>query len=220
MILDDTQKEIEKTFRTMENFSSSRQWIISEAKIIVGTCRASISASHSANAAIPGNEDKKLSEAQENAEKAAGLLRNLQQKIKREYGKTWRQDLNEYLKNSEQEVVEAFSLLSIIKKKKIPSKEIIFRIKKPGSYMKTKSTVKVSDEGYIFGLLDCVGELKRVIIDLQNRNDMDSSKEIFALMQNLFKMLEPFTNYSNSFTDLKPKIDSARYSLNDAKRLQ
>ena len=76
--------------------------------------------------------------------------------------------------------------------------------------MKTKSTVKVSDEGYIFGLLDCVGELKRVIIDLQNRNDMDSSKEIFALMQNLFKMLEPFTNYSNSFTDLKPKIDTVR----------
>ena len=66
------KKEIEKTYRTMENFSSSRQWIISEAKNIVGACRASISASHSANAAIPGNEDKKLSEAQENAEKAAG----------------------------------------------------------------------------------------------------------------------------------------------------
>ena len=35
-------------------------------------------------------------------------------------------------------------------------------------------------------------------------------------MQELFKKLEPFMQFSNSFDYLKPKIDAARYAVNDA----
>jgi len=37
-------------------------------------------------------------------------------------------------------------------------------------------------------------------------------------MQELFKKLEQFTQFSNSFHHLKPKIDVARYAVNDAKK--
>ena len=38
-------------------------------------------------------------------------------------------------------------------------------------------------------------------------------------MQEMFKKLEIFTQYSNSVEYLKPKIDSSRYSLTDVKKL-
>ena len=94
-----------------------------------------------------------------------------------------------------------------------------FRTQNPDSYLKTKTTVKVSDLAYVFGLLDCVGELKRVIMDSLNRTDSDFAKKVFVIMQELFQKLEPFTQFSNSFDYLKPKIDAARYAVNDAKKL-
>ena len=56
-------------------------------------------------------------------------------------------------------------------------------------------------------------------MDSLNRNDPDFAKEIYKLMQEMFKKLEIFTQYSNSVEYLKPKIDSSRYSLTDVKKL-
>ena len=139
--------------------------------------------------------------------------------MKSDYGRFWSQDLSEFFLNAEQEVVEAFSTLAVIKQEEIPPRDIPFRIQDPDSYLKTKTTVKVSDLAYIFGLLDCVGELKRVIVDSLNRDDSDFAKNVFIDMQELFKKLEPLTQFSNSFYDLKHKIDVARYAVNDAKKL-
>ena len=55
-----------------------------------------------------------------------------------------------------------------------------------------------------------------MIIDSLNRTDSDFAKKIFVIMQELFKKLEPFMQFSNSFDYLKPKIDAARYAVNDA----
>ena len=84
---------------------------------------------------------------------------------------------------------------------------------------KKKSKVKVSDRAYIFGLLDCIGEMKRVVLDLQNRHDSDTAKKIFEQMHDLFKKLEVFTEYSNSISELKRKIDVARYVVNETRKL-
>ena len=216
MSLENVKSELDSVFKSFEVYASARQFIIVESKNIVKACRESITAAHSANAAIPGNQDDMLKVAHEKAEKAGQILKNLQKRMKNDYGKFWRQNLNEYFITAEQEIVEAFSLLAIIKQDKIPLRDITFRTQDPDSYLKTKTTVKISDLAYVFGLLDCVGELKRVIIDSLNRTDSDFAKKIFVIMQELFKKLEPFMQFSNSFDYLKPKIDAARYAVNDA----
>ena len=209
--------ELDAIFPHLEVFARSRQLIIVESKDIVKECRESITAAHSANAAIPGNQEDALKEAQEKAEKAGEILKKLQKRMKSDYGRFWSQDLSEFFLNAEQEVVEAFSTLAVIKQEEIPPRDIPFRFQDP--YLKTETTVKVSNLAYIFGLLDCVGELKRVIVDSLNRDDSDFAKNVFIDMQELFKKLEPLTQFSNSFHYLKPKIDAARYAVNDAKKL-
>ena len=209
--------ELDATFTDLKVFASARQLIIVESKDIVKKCRESITSAHSANAAIPGNQEDALKEAQEKAEKAGEILKKLQKQVKNIYGRFWSHDLNEFFINAEQEVVEAFSTLAVIKQEEIPPRDIPFRFQDP--YLKTKTTVKVSDLAYIFGLLDCVGELKRVIMDSLNRDDSDFAKNVFIDMQELFKKLEPLTQFSNSFHYLKHKIDVARYAVNDAKKL-
>ena len=56
-------------------------------------------------------------------------------------------------------------------------------------------------------------------MDSLNRDDSDFAKNVFIDMQELFKKLEPLTQFSNSFYDLKHKIDVARYAVNNAKKL-
>ena len=219
MVFDNAGKELVKADKSLAVFEKARQLAITESKDIVKECRKSIAISHSANSELPGNQESKLKEAQEKADKAAYLLKKLQKRLKDDYGKSWKQDLRDYVNNPEQEIIEAFSLLAILKQQNIPTREITFRMRTPDSYQTKKDTIKISRDSYIFGLLDCVGELKRVAMDSLNRNDSDFANKIYKLMQEMFKKLESFTQYSNSVKYLKPKIDSVRYSLTDVKKL-
>ena len=144
-------------------------------------------------------------------------MKKVQNRLKTDYGKSWRQDMNQFLFNSEQEVVEAFALMNMLNERGT-TRELSFEIK-DATYETKKSKVKVSDRAYIFGLLDCIGEMKRVVLDLQNRHDSDTAKKIFEQMHDLFKKLEVFTEYSNSISYLKPKIDGARHVVNDTSKL-
>ena len=112
----------------------------------------------------------------------------------------------------------------------IPGRELSFRMKNPDSYQMVKTTVKVSEGAYIFGLIDCVGELKRAVIDSLNRTDSAFANEVYKIMKEIFLKLETFTQYSNTVkkvggrynnnhNDLKPKIDSARYLIADVRQL-
>ena len=170
-------------------------------------------------------------------QKSKKNIKQLQKIMQSDYGRFWRQDLNEFFINSEQEVVEAFSLLAVVKREEIPPTKIPFRTQDPETYRMTKTSVRVSDVAYIYGLLDCVGELKRVIIDSVNRVDSAFAKDVFKIMQEMFNKLEEFTQFSNSFSfsnrrnfsdpesgskhqsDLKQKIDVARYAVNNARKL-
>ena len=217
MKIDDTNNEIKEVHKSLKAFSNARKFIIIENKEIVKTCRESINAAHAANASLPGDQSDKLKKSKEKAFKAANLLKKLQKRLKTDYGKSWRQDLNEFLFDSEQEVVESFALMNILNERGT-TRELSFKIK-DSTYETTKSKVKVSDRAYIFGLLDCIGELKRVVLDLQNRHDSNTAEKVFEQMHDLFKNLEVFTEYSNSISELKRKIDSARYIVNDTSKL-
>ena len=209
--------EIEEIHKSVKTFSNARKFVFDENQEIVKQCRESINASLAANASLPGSESDQLKKSKEKAFKAAYLLKKVQNRLKTDYGKSWRQDMNEFLFHSEQEVVEAFALMNILNERGT-TRELSFKIK-DSTYETKKSTVKVSDRAYIFGLLDCIGELKRIILDLQNRHDSDSANKIFEQMHGLFTKLEVFTEYSNSISNLKPKIDSARHIVNDTSKL-
>jgi len=218
-MLESINDELDRISKSLTTFENARQFTITESKDILNECRKSISASHSANSDLPGNQEKMFKESQEKAEKGASLLKKLQKRLKDDYGKSWKQDLRDYIENPEQEIVEAFSLLAILKQQKITTREISFRMKDPDSYQMIKNTVKVSEGAYIFGLLDCVGELKRAVIDSLNRTDSAFANELYKIMKEIFLKLEAFTQYSNSVNDLKPKIDSARYLIADVRQL-
>ena len=100
--------ELDEVHKSLKTFSNARKFIIVENKEIVKACRESINAAHSANASLPGDQSDKLKKSQERAHKAANLLKKLHKRLKTDYGKSWRQDLNEFVFDSEQEVVESF----------------------------------------------------------------------------------------------------------------
>ncbi len=218
-MLENVNDELDRISKSLTTFENARQFTIKESKDILNECRKSINTSHSANSDLPGNQESKLKDAQEKAEKGASLLKKLQKRLKDDYGKSWKQDLRDYVENPEQEIIEAFSLLAILKQQKIPARELSFRMKNPDSYQMIKTTVEVSEGAYIFGLIDCVGELKRAVIDSLNRADSAFANELYKIMKEIFLKLETFTQYSNSVVDLKLKIDETRYRVADVRQL-
>ena len=215
--LEDTNNEIDEVHKSLKTFSNARKFVINENKEIVKACRESINAAHAANAALPGAQSDQLKKSKEKAFKAANLLKKVQKRLKTDYGKSWRLDLDEWLSDSEQEVVEAFALMNILNERGT-TRELSFKTQ-DSTYETVKGKVKVSDSAYLFGLLDFIGELKRVVLDLQNRHDSDNAKKMFEQMHDLFKRLEIFTEYSNSVPKLKLKIDTARHLVNDTSKL-
>ena len=119
MAFKDMNNEIEEIHKSVKTFSNARKFVFDENQEIVKQCRESINASLAANASLPGSESDQLKKSKEQAFKAAYLLKKVQNRLKTDYGKSWRQDLNEFLFNSEQEVVEAFSLFAIINQEQI-----------------------------------------------------------------------------------------------------
>ena len=110
-------------------------------------------------------------------------------------------DLKRYLITPEQELVEAFSLIAIFEKKDIPS------IK----------TMGVSNESYILGLLDCIGELKRLIYDKIRTGDSKDASRIFDIMQNLYQCLYPLAIYDKMVKETRRKLDVNRILVEDAR---
>ena len=143
MKIEDTNNEIEQVHKSLKAFSNARKFIIIENKEIVKACRESINAAHAANASIPGAQSDKRKKSKEKAFKAASLLKKLQKRLKTDYGKSWRQDLNEFLFDSEQEVVEAFTLMNILNERGT-TRELSFKIQ-DSTYETSKAKVKISD---------------------------------------------------------------------------
>lgn len=79
----------------------------------------------------------------------------------------------------EQEFVEAASLIAIVEKNEIPSEK----------------KLDVMQESYVLGLMDCIGELKRMIFDKIRIGDIDNAVRIFEIMENLYLHLYPFSMY-------------------------
>lgn len=129
----------------------------------------------------------------ENAKQAEALLKK--------YKKKASGDLRRYLITPEQEYVEAACLIAIVEKKQVPSD------KKLG----------VMPESYVLGLLDCVGELKRMVFDKIRIGDIDEATRIFDVMENLYLNLYTFSMYDKVVKEARRKIDVNRILVDDVR---
>lgn len=109
--------------------------------------------------------------------------------------------LMRYLITVEQEYVEAVCLLAVFEKDEIPSHE----------------TLQVMPESYVLGLLDCVGELKRMVFDKIRVGDIDEALRIFGIMEELYMQLYPFSMYDKVLKDARRKTDVGRSLVESAR---
>jgi translin len=157
--------------------------------LIKNTRDVIISCSQSIIAAHKGD----LDDAKKKLQKAEKLLLENRKKADSESRR--------YLLTPEQEVVEASCFIAILENKSIPSIE----------------DLKVSNESYILGLLDLIGELKRNVFDnIRNGKSKEASK-IFEIMENLYLYLYPFAMYDKLVKEARKKLDVNRRLIEDAR---
>lgn len=119
----------------------------------------------------------------------------------KKYKKKAMPDLQKYMITPEQEFVEAASLIAIVEKNEIPSEK----------------KLDVMPESYVLGLMDCVGELKRMIFDKIRIGDIDNATKIFEIMENLYLQLYPFSMYDKVIKEARRKIDVNRILVDDVR---
>ena len=182
---------------TLKNVKSSLKGISKSLKasnesrefLIKNTRDVVILCSHSIIAAHKG--DLKL--ARQKIKKAESVLKTNQKKAKNEFKK--------YLITPEQEFVEAHSFLAIVENKEIPSLK----------------SLKVSEEAYILGLLDCIGELKRFVLDNIRNGELKKADRIFNVMENLYQTLYPFAMYDKIVREARRKLDVNRVLVEETR---
>ena len=186
-----------KQTMTLKNVKSSLQGIskslqtsnASREFLIKNTRDVVILCSHSIIAAHKGD----LRLAREKIKKAEAVLKVNQKKAKNNFKK--------YLITPEQEFVEAHSFLAIVENKEIPSLK----------------SLKVSEESYILGLLDCIGELKRFVLDNIRNDQLKKAEMIFNVMENLYQALYPFAMYDKIVKETRRKLDVNRILVEETR---
>ncbi len=126
----------------------------------------------------------------EEAEKGLKEARSLLMRLRKVAGA----DLTRYLISPETEYVEADTVVAVASKRPIPKQKAL----------------GVSNEAYLLGLLDAVGEMKRMVYDSIRRGDIERASELFSLMEDVYIHLSPFAIYDNVVEGLRHKLDVAR----------
>ena len=116
-----------------------------------------------------------------------------------EFRASAQQDLKKYVSVAEQELVEAYALRSVIEGSAVPSMD----------------DLEVSGPAYLTGLLDCVGEIKRLVYDSMRAGKGQSAESLFAVMEEIYGAVYPFAVYDNVVAGLRKKLDVARMLIED-----
>jgi translin len=155
--------------------------------LIKGTRDAIILSSKS----IVSMHQGRMGEAAEEIEQASVALDNLRTHAQA--------DLYKYLVVAEQELVEANALRSIM----------------TGAPIQSRSELRVSGGAYLTGLLDCIGEIKRLVYDRMRSGNEEDVERLFGVMQDLYSAVYPFAAYDNIVPGLRKKLDIARILIED-----
>jgi translin len=111
--------------------------------------------------------------------------------------------LARYLVSPEAEFVEASSVLALAGGKRLPSRD----------------SLGVSPEAYVLGLLDTVGELKRLVLDSIKDGKLENAKRYFGHMETLYSACSPLAVYDHVLSGGRRKIDVARMLVEDVRGL-
>ena len=169
--------------KSLADVQDNREFLLKNTREIIILCSRSIISVHKG--------DLKL--AKKNLAEVDLLLKK--------YRKKATSNLRRYLITSEQEYVEAASLLAVVEGKEIPSHK----------------KLKVMEESYVLGLLDCVGELKRMVFDKIRIGDTNNALRIFEIMENLYLHLYTFSMYDKVVKEARRKIDVNRILVDDVR---
>jgi translin len=133
-------------------------------------------------------------------EDAAKLLEEAQTELSSLRAHT-RDDLERYLINAEQEFVEAYQLKCVYEKTRLAGID----------------DLKVATSSYLLGLLDSIGEIKRMIYDNLRTERTSDALKLFALMEDLYGSIYPFAVYDNIVPGIKRKLDVAKLLIENAR---
>jgi translin len=111
-------------------------------------------------------------------------------------------DLDRYLWPAEQEYVEAYVLKEIVERK---------------PFLSGHDELNVSLNAYVTGLLDCTGEIKRMIYDNLRKNNHDYSLSLFEIMQSIYNLVYPFSFYDNLIPGIRKKLDVSKRMMEDVR---
>ncbi len=109
--------------------------------------------------------------------------------------------LSRYLVSPETEFVEGSAVLALSKKRPVPTRE----------------SLGASPEAYLLGLLDTVGELKRLVLDSIMKGDISKAKRHFESMEQLYSACSPLAAYDHVASGARRKIDVARMLVEDTR---
>ncbi|HET9806379.1 MAG TPA: RNA-binding protein [Nitrososphaeraceae archaeon] len=112
-------------------------------------------------------------------------------------------DLSRYLSMSEQELVEANLLMNIVKN------ESLLGI----------GDIGVSSQAYLFGILDCIGEIKRMVYDMVRCGRYDKAESLFIVMQEIYNAIYPFSIYDNIVNGIRKKLDVCKILIENTREL-
>jgi translin len=111
--------------------------------------------------------------------------------------------VSKYLVSPETEFVEACAVFSLAGGGGIPSRQ----------------SLGTSPDAYLLGLLDTVGELKRLVLNSIMKGDVRKAKKFFASMELLYNECSPLAVYDHVVNGTRRKIDVARMLVDDARGL-
>ena len=75
----------------------------------------------------------------------------------------------------------------------------------------------VTGPSYLTGLLDCVGEIKRLVYDRMRSGNEKDAEKLFATMEEIYNAIYPFAVYDNVVASLRKKLDVARMLIEDVR---
>jgi len=170
----------EKIYAKLDAQSKMRDHLMEEVRKVLNLTREAI-------AAIHRNEAK-------NAEQAVKRAKDTLSVIHTELAKMPALPVMGLIHNAEGEVTEATLLLAFWKEKRLPGPE----------------QIGVSEIGYLLGLGDLVGELRRITIDSLKEDNLNLAERAFILMEEIYSALLLF-DFPRALTPgIRQKTDIAR----------
>lgn len=174
-------KEItDAIYANLATQNESRDLLINEMHKVLKVTREAISALH----------QEEISKARKSIKTAKSLLRSAQTHLK----KLSQLPVVGLVQDAEAEVAEAALFFAFRLKEEIPGPE----------------KIGVTDIGYLQGLGDYVGELRRYSIDSLTNDNLDEAKRAFAQMEEVYATLITFDFPRGLTPGIRRKTDVAR----------